>query len=107
LALAMLEAADDQPAEGGLRLRIGVHSGPVIGGVIGRRKFAFDIWGDTVNVASRLESHGVPGRVQISGATWRVVRDRFDAVPRGSIQLRGHGPVETYLVVGHRAGPSS
>ena len=55
-----------------------MHSGPVIGGVIGHRKFAFDIWGETVNIASRLESQGIAGRVQVSAATWRNVKDRFD-----------------------------
>ncbi len=82
-----------------------MHSGPVIGGVIGHRKFAFDIWGETVNIASRLESHGIPGRVHVSAETWRIVQDRFDAEPRGPIDLRGYGPMETYAIIGRRAGP--
>ena len=105
LGLAMIEAA--APAGEGiadLRLRVGVHSGPVVGGVIGHRKFAFDIWGETVNIASRLESQGFPGRVHVSAATWRAVEDRFDALPCGSTEIRGFGPMETYTIVARRAG---
>ncbi len=103
LGLAMIDAAA-QESDGiaDLRLRVGVHSGSVIGGVIGHRKFAFDIWGETVNIASRLESHGIPGRVQVSAETWQIVKDLFDADPRGPIDLRGHGPVETFAIVGRR-----
>jgi adenylate cyclase len=86
----------------GLAMRVGIHSGPAAGGVIGRSKFAFDLWGDTVNVASRLEAQGVPGRVHVSAATWALVSDRFDGEVRGPIQLRGVGPVESYLVTGAR-----
>jgi class 3 adenylate cyclase len=107
LGLAMIDVATQ---EGGriadLRLRVGVHSGPVVGGVIGHRKFAFDIWGETVNIASRLESQGIRDRVHVSAATWRKVRDRFDAEPCGRIHLRGHGPMETYAIVGRRSGDS-
>jgi class 3 adenylate cyclase len=100
LGLAMIEVAAQEGQPGGdLRLRIGVHSGPVIGGVIGHGKFAFDVWGDTVNIASRLESQGVPGRVHVSEATWRKLGDRFDGERRGPIDLRGHGPMETYTIV--------
>ena len=103
LGLAMIDAAHEADRIAGLQLRVGVHSGPVIGGVIGHRKFAFDIWGETVNVASRLESQGVAGRVHVSAATWRNVRDAFDGEPRGPIDLRGYGPMETYTIVGRRA----
>jgi class 3 adenylate cyclase len=99
LGLAMI----DDAAQEGLRLRVGVHSGPVIGGVIGHHKFAFDIWGETVNIASRLESQGVDGRVHISAATWRNVVDQFDAEPRGPIHLRGYGPMETFTIIGRRS----
>jgi class 3 adenylate cyclase len=103
LGLAMIDvAAQEGGPVGGVELRVGVHSGPVVGGVIGNRKFAFDIWGETVNVASRLESQGVPGRVQVSAATWRNVQDTFGAETRGSTDLRGYGPIETYLIVGRR-----
>jgi class 3 adenylate cyclase len=104
LGLAMIAATQEDDRFADLRLRIGVHSGPVIGGVIGNRKFAFDIWGETVNIASRLESQGVGGRVHVSAATWRKVEDLFDAEPRGPIQLRGYGPMETYSIVGRRSG---
>ena len=103
LGLAMIDvAAQTSDAIADLRLRIGVHSGPVVGGVIGHRKFAFDIWGETVNVASRLESQGIEGHVHVSAATWRAAQHRFEAEPCGSTQLRGYGPVETYKIVGRR-----
>jgi class 3 adenylate cyclase len=106
LGLAMIDVAEQEGDRfGDLQLRVGVHSGPVIGGVIGHRKFAFDIWGETVNVASRLESQGVRNRVHVSAATWRRVEDLFDAEPRGPILLRGYGPMETYTVVRRRQGP--
>jgi class 3 adenylate cyclase len=104
LGLAMIGATQEDDRFADLRLRIGVHSGPVIGGVIGNRKFAFDIWGETVNIASRLESQGVGGRVHVSAATWGSVEDLFDAEPRGPIHLRGYGPMETYTIVGRRSG---
>jgi guanylate cyclase len=87
-----------------LGFRAGVHSGPVSAGVIGIRKFAFDVWGDTVNTASRMESHGVPGCVQISGATYREVRDDFECEPRGLIEVKGKGPIEAWLVTGAHGG---
>jgi class 3 adenylate cyclase len=103
LGLAMIRAAKQQSVDGvDLQLRIGVHSGPVIGGVIGQRKFAFDIWGETVNVASRLESQGMPGRAHVSDATWSKVADQFDAESRGPIDLRGQGRMKTYAIVGRR-----
>ena len=108
LGLAMIDVAaqeGDRLAE--LRLRVGVHSGPVIGGVIGHRKFAFDIWGETVNIASRLESQGVAGRVHVSAATWRNVEHLFEAEPRGPVHLRGYGPMETYTIVNHRTRDSA
>jgi class 3 adenylate cyclase len=103
LGLAMLDATLAVGAPRRLDLRIGVHSGPAVGGVIGHRKFAFDLWGDTVNIASRLESHGVVGRIQISQETARLIGDRFTTEPRGSIELRGHGAMPTFLVTGRVA----
>ncbi len=103
LGLAMIDVAarvSDRVAD--LHLRVGVHSGPVVGGVIGHRKFAFDIWGETVNIASRLESQGIPDRVQVSAETWRIVKEVFDAEPQGPIHLRGYGPMDTYAIVGRR-----
>jgi class 3 adenylate cyclase len=101
LGLAMIAAAA-RPTDGipAVHLRIGVHSGPAVGGVIGSRKFAFDVWGDTVNVASRLESQGRPDRVHISEATWQLVRDHFVCEAQDAVDLRGRGQMTTYLVVG-------
>ena len=105
LGLAMIDVAGQESDRiAGLQLRVGVHSGPVIGGVIGQHKFAFDIWGETVNVASRLESQGIAGRVHVSAATWRTVEDLFEAETRGPIHLRGYGPMETYIIDGRRRG---
>ena len=107
LGLAMIEVARQEGERGAeIRLRVGVHSGPVIGGVIGHRKFAFDIWGETVNIASRLESQGIAGRVHVSAATWRNVEALFEAEPRGPVDLRGYGPMETYTIVNHRSRDS-
>jgi adenylate cyclase len=101
LGLAMLEEAHSHEALGQpLDLRIGIHSGPVAGGVIGTRKLAFDLWGDTVNVASRLQELSSPGRVHLSEATWLLVRDSFDCEPLGESQLRGHAGMNTYVVIG-------
>jgi len=108
LALALGEALERCSLGFGRHIgfRAGVHSGPVSAGVIGLRKFAFDIWGDTVNTASRMESHGVPGRVQISDATYRQVHDHFECEPRGTIAVKGKGPLEVWLVVAAaRTGP--
>jgi adenylate cyclase len=104
LALAMIDVAAEEGRElGDLRLRVGIHSGPVIGGVIGQHKFAFDIWGETVNIASRLESQGVPGRVQVSDKTWRNVERAYEAEARGPVLVRGYGLLETHLIVRRRA----
>ena len=81
-----------------LQLRVGVHTGPLAAGIIGTHKFSYDLWGDTVNIASRLESHGVVGAIQISEATRSRINDQIDAVPRGHIQLKGRGEIEAFLV---------
>jgi adenylate cyclase len=85
----------------GLRLtiRIGIDTGPVVAGVIGRHKFTYDLWGDTVNTASRMESQGVPGRIQVTEATYQRLRDRFDFEDRGEIEIKGKGRLRTYLLI--------
>ena len=82
--------------------RIGINSGPMVGGVIGTHKFQFDVWGDAVNVAARMESHGVPGRVQVSETTHELIRDDFECEPRGPIEVKGKGVMHPWLVVGPR-----
>ena len=82
-----------------INFRTGIHSGPVTAGVIGKRKFAFDVWGDTVNIASRMESHGIPGKVHISQETYRLVRHEFHCDPRGEIEIKGMGTMQTWIVV--------
>jgi guanylate cyclase len=89
----------------GLEFRIGLNSGPVVGGVIGRSKFVFDIWGDPVNIASRMESTGVPGRIQIGPDTKALLDDEFVLEPRGTVEVKGRGPMETWFLVGRRTAP--
>ena len=73
-------------------------SGPVMAGVIGADKFSYDVWGETVNLASRLESHGLPGEIQVSGAVRDALGDSFVFVSRGAIEIKGIGPMETWLL---------
>jgi class 3 adenylate cyclase len=96
MALAMVEATS---AYGGtVRLRIGMDTGPVIDGVIGRRKFIYDLWGDTVNTASRMESHGVPGQIQVTERVVAALDGVFELEPRGTIEVKGKGPMPTWLL---------
>jgi class 3 adenylate cyclase len=82
----------------GWELRVGIHSGPVVAGVVGKRKYAYDIWGDTVNIASRMESNGEPGKVNISASTYAHVKDEFPCVHRGKIHAKNIGEVDMYFV---------
>jgi adenylate cyclase len=92
MALDMLAYA----AEGLLSFRVGINSGPAVAGVIGTSKFQYDVWGDTVNTASRMESHGEPGRVQISDATNDLIKDDFATQLRGPIEVKGKGTLTTW-----------
>ena len=101
LALDMREevARHTDPSGRPLQVRIGVDTGPVVAGVIGRHKFSYDLWGDTVNTASRMESQGVPGCIQVTDRTYRCLRDRYRFERRGPVQVKGKGELVTWFLV--------
>jgi adenylate cyclase len=102
LALEMLDAAEriHDPNGREVSIRIGIASGPVVAGVVGVKKFFYDVWGDAVNVASRMESTGVPGRIQVSPETYDYVKDQFEFESRGPIDVKGKGKLTTWLLTG-------
>ena len=102
LALEMLGALREFNRDRGVELsmRIGLNSGPVVAGIIGRRKFTYDLWGATVNVASRMQAAGVPDRIQVTSTTGSLLQGRFRLTPRGSVTCKGVGEVTTFLLDG-------
>ena len=92
----IVSGRDGRPIE----LRIGIGSGPAVAGVIGTSKFIYDLWGDTVNTASRMESHGVPGRVQVCAVTRQLLDGQYEFEVRGPVEVKGLGTVDTWFLVG-------
>ena len=105
-ALAMLAALErvNAGAEVPFEMRIGIHTGPVVADVIGSHRFLYDIWGNTVNLASRLESHGLPGRIHVSPQTSQLLAGRYELEARGLISLRGIGKIRTAFITGRKGG---
>ena len=81
-------------------LRLGVNTGPVVAGVVGKRKFAYDIWGDTVNTAARMEASGIPGKINISSRTYELIKDYFICSYRGKVEVKWKGEVDMYFLEG-------
>ena len=106
LALEMIQCVArlndilDTPIE----IRIGIESGPVVAGVIGKKKFAYDLWGESVNTAARMESHGVVGEIQVGPNTYELLKDRFVFENRGEIEVKGIGMLEAYLLKNRKEG---
>jgi adenylate cyclase len=106
LALSMQReiAAIDSGAREAFKVRIGIHSGRVIAGVVGIRKLAYDVWGPAINLASQMESSGIGGGIQVSSATYELLSDKYIFEPRGEFYAQGQGEISTYMLRGRRAG---
>jgi len=105
MALDMQQAIVNLSAEMGeaFSIRIGINSGSVVAGVIGIKKFSYDLWGDTVNTASRMESQGIPGAIQVTAQTYERLRDKYLFEERGIIRVKGKGEMTTYLLTGRKS----
>lgn len=104
MAIDMADAINRLNKQNGsnIRIRVGIHTGPVVAGVIGKNKFNYDLWGDAVNIASRMESHGLPDHIQVSEATYRHIQDKFIFERRGEIEVKGKGKMLTYFLKGRK-----
>jgi len=109
LSLEMLQALDrfNERTASRLQVRIGIASGPLVAGVIGRRQYLYDVWGDAANTASRMESHGVAGRVQVSESTRRLLGEPFQLEERGTIEVEGQGELKTWFLAGRTGGATA
>lgn len=110
MALRMAETLEKICVERGiirLALRMGLNTGPVVAGVIGQKKFIYDLWGDTVNTASRMESQSLPGRIQVTEATFEQLRHKFEFEARGAIEVKGKGPMTTYFLLRRTSTPTN
>jgi class 3 adenylate cyclase len=106
LALEMFACLETLPSVDGhpLNFRIGINAGPVIAGVVGHKKFQYDVWGDTVNIASRMETQGEPGKIQVTQAFYELIKDSFVCEPKGQVEIKGKGMMETWFLVRERNG---
>jgi class 3 adenylate cyclase len=107
MALDMIAGVEAyaQRSNSELSIRVGIHSGSVVAGVIGTKKFIYDLWGDTVNTASRMESSGLPGRIQVTQATEALLRAQFVLEERGLVEIKGKGSMRTFLLVAEKGDP--
>ena len=105
MALGMQAAISTLQVDTGkaFQIRVGINTGPVVAGVIGRQKFSYDLWGDAVNVAARMEASGMPGRIQVTESTYQLLKDKYALQKRGAIAIKGKGEMTTYWLLGRKA----
>ena len=105
MALDMMNALEriNFKLDRNLNIRIGLNSGPVIAGVIGQKKFAYDLWGDSVNIAALMESDGVPGEIQVTQAFYDLIKSKYDFEERGEVSIKGKGLMKTYFLKGRKS----